>query len=136
MEKRYCFDQPRKKDILSPTCIRYYYNEKTEERDISSHEEGTEQRTLTVYSYRSADVPVKEGSTEATKGELVDALIRNGATFEKDGQEVDYPGLSINDELAIQRQRSTKKAEFNAYNDFAEACKVIADELLNENTGD
>lgn len=33
---------------------------------------------------------------------------------------------SINDELAILRQREDKPEEFRAYNDFAEACKVQA----------
>lgn len=33
---------------------------------------------------------------------------------------------SINDELAILRQREDKPEEFQAYNDFAEACKVQA----------
>lgn len=33
---------------------------------------------------------------------------------------------SIDDELAIQRQRDTKIDEFNAYNTFVEECKVTA----------
>ena len=31
---------------------------------------------------------------------------------------------SISDELAILRQRDTKVEEFNAYNEYAEQCKV------------
>lgn len=32
----------------------------------------------------------------------------------------------VNSELAILRQRTSKKAEFNAYNDFVEECKAQA----------
>lgn len=31
---------------------------------------------------------------------------------------------SINDEIAILRQRDTKPQEFNAYNDYVEQCKA------------
>lgn len=37
---------------------------------------------------------------------------------------------SIYDELALQRQRNTKKAEFNEYNAYCEECKAKAKELL------
>lgn len=37
---------------------------------------------------------------------------------------------SIYDELAIQRQRNTKRAEFNEYNAFCEECKAKAKEIL------
>ena len=50
------------------------------------------------------------------KGAVVEALLREKYT--------------LNDELALLRQRTTKKAEFNEYNDFAEACKVLADQIL------
>ena len=33
---------------------------------------------------------------------------------------------SVDDELAIQRQRDSKVEEFNEYNQFVEACKAIA----------
>lgn len=36
---------------------------------------------------------------------------------------------SLNDELAILRQRDTKPDEFKAYNDYAEECKAKAKEL-------
>lgn len=37
---------------------------------------------------------------------------------------------SVFDEVAILRQRTTKKAEFNTYNDYCEECKARAKELL------
>lgn len=36
---------------------------------------------------------------------------------------------SLNDELAILRQRDTKPDEFKAYNDYVEECKAKAKEL-------
>ena len=45
-------------------------------------------------------------------GERVNALIRER--------------YSLSEELALLRQRTTKKAEFEEYNDFCEACKVKA----------
>ena len=68
--------------------------------------------------------------TEASKPAIVEALVRTGFSFEKDGNVVDHPGLSIGEELALNRQRNSKKAEFNDYNDFAEAAKATADAIL------
>ena len=53
---------------------------------------------------------------EVSKGAIVEALLRERYT--------------INDELALLRQRNSKKAEFNEYNDFAEAAKATADSIL------
>ena len=53
---------------------------------------------------------------EISKGAIVEALVRK-----------EY---SVSDELAILRQRNTKKAEFTAYNDRVEAIKAEADEIL------
>lgn len=50
------------------------------------------------------------------KGFIVEALARR-----------EY---SVSDELAILRQRSTKKAEFTAYNDKMEAFKAEADKII------
>ena len=41
---------------------------------------------------------------------------------------------SIDDELAILRQRDTKQDEFAEYNDFAEQCKAEAKEETHKNT--
>ncbi len=42
---------------------------------------------------------------------------------------------SIDDELAIQRQRDIKVEEFNTYNDFVESCKETAyNEIYGEDT--
>lgn len=56
--------------------------------------------------------------SKAEKGSIVEAIIRER--------------YSISDELGIQRQRSTKEAEFNEYNDFVEAAKATADAILAE----
>lgn len=37
---------------------------------------------------------------------------------------------TISEELAVQRQRDSKPEEFKAYNDYCEACKSKARELL------
>lgn len=55
---------------------------------------------------------------ELSKGAIVEAILRERYT--------------LNDELALLRQRTTKKAEFNEYNDFAEAAKATADAILAE----
>ena len=41
---------------------------------------------------------------------------------------------TIDDELAILRQRDTKQDEFAEYNDFVEQCKAEAKEETNKNT--
>lgn len=53
---------------------------------------------------------------KAEKGTIVSALIRERYT--------------VDDELALQRQRDTKPDEFTEYNTFAEACKAEADRII------
>ena len=53
---------------------------------------------------------------EVSKAAIVEALIRER--------------YSVSDELALLRQRNTKKAEFSEYNDFVEGVKTLADEIL------
>ena len=55
---------------------------------------------------------------KADKGAIVEAIVRER--------------YSISDELGIQRQRSTKEAEFNEYNDFVEVAKATAEAILAE----
>ena len=57
-------------------------------------------------------------AAKAEKGAFVEAIVRER--------------YSISDELGIQRQRSSKEAEFNEYNDFVEAAKATADAILAE----
>ena len=52
------------------------------------------------------------------KGAIVEAIVRER--------------YSVSDELSIQRQRNTKKAEFTEYNDFVNAAKTTADAILAE----
>lgn len=54
--------------------------------------------------------------TEASKPAIVEALVRR-----------EY---SVSDEIAIIRQRTTKKAEFETYNARVEAIKAEADAIL------
>lgn len=82
--------------------------------------------THVVISYDPAEVAHGEETAveytkqvvvpEASKGAIVEALVRRQ--------------FSVSDELGILRQRNTKKAEFNAYNDFVEAAKAEADTIL------
>lgn len=53
---------------------------------------------------------------EVSKAAIVEALVRK-----------EY---SVSDEIAIIRQRTTKKAEFDAYNSRVEALKAEADAIL------
>ena len=78
--------------------------------DPETHEET--EVTYPVYSYLSATT---EG--DLSKETIVDSIIR----FK----------YSLSNELALHRQRTTKKTEFNEYNAFAEAAKTRADEILN-----
>lgn len=45
-------------------------------------------------------------------------------------QELINKKYSIYDELALQRQRNAKKAEFNEYNSYCEECKAQAKKML------
>lgn len=65
---------------------------------------------------REIDLAIKNGVAEKLYPQLVRELINKK--------------YSIYDELAIQRQRNTKKAEFNEYNTYCESCKAEAKELL------
>ena len=53
---------------------------------------------------------------EASKGAIVEALVRRE--------------FSVSDEFAILRQRTSKKAEFNAYDARVEELKALADQIL------
>lgn len=55
------------------------------------------------------------------KAAIVSALIRERYT--------------VDDELALQRQRDSKPDEFTDYNTFAEACKAEADRIINSPEG-
>lgn len=53
---------------------------------------------------------------EPNKSRIVEALIRER--------------YSVSDELALERQRTSKKAEWTEYNTYCEDCKTIADRVL------
>lgn len=62
------------------------------------------------FEFESVRVP------ELSKGAIVEAIIRERYT--------------LNDEIALLRQRTSKKAEFAEYNEYAEAAKATADAIL------
>lgn len=108
---------PPATETLSDGRIRVNYNvvETTEEREIIDPETGEptgETETVTVYV---CDTVIVDKFDYVS---LIVALIRQK--------------YSVNDELAILRQRDSKVEDFNAYNTFAEECKVIAKQFFNE----
>jgi hypothetical protein len=55
-------------------------------------------------------------------------IVKNPVTREKKISALVREKYSIDDEMSILRQRDTKVMEFNAYFNFAELCKTIANE--------
>lgn len=101
---------PPKTQKLSDGRIRVYFNavqgiEKVPHYD----EEGnlTDEEEIDCYECQSIDM-----DGPATYERLIEALIRDR--------------YSVSDELAILRQQDSKPEEFEAYNTYAEECKVIA----------
>lgn len=95
---------------------------------FSKVEKWDAERILVMYDPQEVEGPDGETRVEyahqvlvpaLTKGALVEAILRK-----------DY---SVSDELAILRQRNSKKAEFNAYDAAAEAAKALADQILADN---
>ena len=63
----------------------------------------------------------------------INLAIKNGVAqdvYPKLVQDLINEKYSIFDEIALLRQRSTKKAEFNEYNAYCEDCKVRAKQML------
>lgn len=63
----------------------------------------------------------------------IDLAIKNGVAdkvYPKLVRDLINEKYSIYDELALQRQRNKKKAEFNEYDAYCEECKAKAKELL------
>ena len=63
----------------------------------------------------------------------IDLAIKNGVAdkvYPKLVQELINKKYSVYDELAILRQRNSKKAEFNEYNAYCESCKAQAKQML------
>ncbi len=67
-----------------------------------------------VRGYHYDEVTVDSNSS--SRDELISALI--------------HTRYSTDREIAILRQKDTKEAEFAAYNEFAESCKILIDEML------
>lgn len=63
----------------------------------------------------------------------IQLAIKNGVAdklYNKLVQELINEKYSVFDELALQRQRNKKKAEFNEYDAYCEECKAKAKEIL------
>ena len=108
---------PPATETLSDGRIRVNYNvvETTEDREIIDQTTGKltgQIETVTVYI---CDTVIVDKFDYVS---LIVALIRQK--------------YSVDDELAILRQRDSKVEDFDAYNTFVEECKVIAKQLFNE----
>ena len=113
-EQQYVFSERKIYDKLLNKKFRIYYNE-IEDTETSSYINDANIEVIdsyTIYKYNILDID------SIDKRSIVSSLMK-----------LKY---SIDDELAIQRQRDSKPEEFNDYNVYAEECKIIADEILNK----
>ena len=113
-EQQYVFSERKIYDKLLNKKFRIYYNE-IEDTETSSYINDANIEVIdsyTIYKYNILDID------SIDKRSIVSSLMK-----------LKY---SIDDELAIQRQRDSKPEEFNDYNAYAEECKIIADEILNK----
>ncbi|MBO5625280.1 MAG: hypothetical protein J5953_05745 [Prevotella sp.] len=109
--------QPPKCEKLPNGGTRFYYNVTEGEPFVNptQNEDGSEGEPEILPTW-DANYTDMEG--DVTRDNLINALIRER--------------FSLSNELAILRQRDAKPEDFAAYNEVAEACKRIADELLAE----
>ena len=112
METRYTFLERKTYDALPGGRVRVYYDEQEAEESVTTKDEGGEEHTDThsVYRYLAAD------AASFGRNDIIVALIR--------------AKYSVDDELAIQRQRESKPEEFSVYNDYVEWCKTFADSII------
>ena len=113
-EQQYVFSERKIYDKLLNKKFRIYYNE-IEDTETSSYINDANIEVIdsyTIYKYNILDID------SIDKRSIVSSLMK-----------LKY---SIDDELAIQRQKDSKPEEFNDYNAYAEECKIIADEILNK----
>ena len=113
-EQQYVFSERKIYDKLLNKKFRIYYNE-IEEIETSSYVNDDNIEVIdshTIYKYNIVDID------SIDKRSIVSSLLK-----------LKY---SIDDELALHRQKDSKPEEFNDYNTYAEECKMIADEILNK----
>lgn len=72
--------------------------------------EGTQ--TVVGFAYKEVDIVAEEVSREAFIAGLI------------------HTRYSVDDEISILRQKDSKPEEFEAYNDFAEECKMLVSKLF------
>ncbi len=72
--------------------------------------EGTQ--TVVGFAYKEVDIVAEEVSREAFIAGLI------------------HSRYSVDDEISILRQKDSKPEEFEAYNDFAEECKMLVSKLF------
>lgn len=112
--KKYTYVTQKTFEKLSNGMFRVYYNEEPNIEEILASDDEGETTKHQIYSYNIIDVK------ELSKSSIASSLIR----------EV----YSIDDELAILRQKDSKPEEFDEYDRFAEECKAIADSILEKIT--
>ena len=83
----------------------------------------------TIIEYEPAEVQHGEGTAEEYTKQVI---IPSNATDRKSAivSALIRESYTVDDELAVQRQRDTKPDEFAEYNNFAEACKAEANSII------
>ena len=109
--------QPPKREKLPDGGTRFYYNITEGEPFVNptQNEDGSEGEPEVLPTWNANYVDLHD---EVTLDNVINALIREG--------------YSLSNELAVLRQRNAKPGDFTDYNNFAESCKDIADQLLAE----
>ena len=109
--KIYQFTERKKADVLPDGRIRIYFDEREGVETITHEEEDAENDEHPVYGYQVAECDKLE------KGAIVNAIVRTA--------------YSQSDVEAIFRHKlAGEDDEFDKFNEFAEAAKVRAAEIL------
>ena len=91
----------------------------------------TEERTETYEVEVPVMVSVTRDMTAEEEAEIKEQETQqyNGISYEDLVTQFIREKYSLNDELALSRQRDTKAEEFNTYYEYCEACKMKAKEI-------
>jgi len=77
------------------------------------------------FNYNVIESETEENGLIFTYDQVV---VANPVTYEKKISALVREKYSINNEMSVLRQRDTKAAEFAAYFEYVESCKLIANE--------
>lgn len=77
------------------------------------------------FNYNVIESETEENGLIFTYDQVV---VANPVTYEKKISALVREKYSIDDEMSVLRQRETKAAEFTAYFEYVESCKLIANE--------